>query len=61
MDAHAPLIGRGPFSWTTSRSQTVYRVFIEDRFGRIRSGWVRCGSWFFGLSSEQIEVRWDES
>ncbi len=49
---------RGPF-WFTSRGQTVYRVIVRDQQGTLRSGWVRCGSWFLGLLSTQTEVRWE--
>ena len=51
---------RGPFFWTTSKSQTVYRVTVEDGRGSIRKGWVRCGSWLAGLWSRQVDVRWDD-
>ena len=51
---------RGPFFWTTSKGQTVYRVKVEDSSGRIREGWVRCGSWVFGLLSDKVQVRWDD-
>ncbi len=51
---------RGPFFWTTSRGQTVYRVTVEDEGGNLRSGWVRCGGWFLGLLSENVEACWDD-
>ena len=51
---------RGPFFWTTSKSQTVYRVTVEDGRGSIRKGWVRCGTWLAGLWSRQVDVRWDD-
>jgi hypothetical protein len=50
---------RGPFFCTTSRGQTVYYVKVRDGTGRERSGWVRCGGWFFGLMSDKAEVRWE--
>ena len=50
---------RGPFFWTTSKGQTVYRVTVEVP-GGVRTGWVRCGSWWFGLLSDDAEARWDE-
>ena len=52
-------IARGPFFWTTSKGQTVYRVTIEDGRGNVRKGWVRCGSWLAGLWSHRVDVRWD--
>ena len=52
---------RGPFFWTTSRGQLVYRVTVEDFDGRLRRGWVRCGSWLGGLFSNHVDVRWDNA
>jgi hypothetical protein len=51
---------RGPFFWTSSRSQPVYRVVVEDQTGQRRSGWVCCGSWALGVLSNKVQVRWDE-
>jgi hypothetical protein len=56
------LFFRGPFFWRANdECQTVYRVTVEDKVGRVRSGWVCCGSWWLGLWSDQAEVRWDEA
>ncbi len=52
---------RGPFYWTTSKGQTVYYVTVQDKAGRRRSGWVRCGGWWLGLLTDYVEVRWDEA
>jgi hypothetical protein len=51
---------RGPFFWTSSKEQTVYRVTVADKAGNVWSGWVRCGGWWLGLLSDQAEARWDE-
>jgi hypothetical protein len=51
---------KGPFFWTSTRGQTVYYVEVEDYKGNRRSGWVRCGGWWFGLLSDNVEVRWDD-
>ena len=51
---------KGPFFWTSSKSQTVYRVQVRDADGRTRNGWLRCGSWMLGLWSNQTQVRWDD-
>jgi len=53
------LFFRGPFFWTTAKGQEVYRVVVRDDTGRTRSGYVRCGSRWVGMLSDQIEVRWD--
>ena len=60
LDSEYRSFRRGPFFWTTSKSQTVYYVKVRDREGRTHSGWVRCGSWFLGLWSDRTEVRWDD-
>jgi len=51
---------KGPYFWTSSKSQVVFRVSVRDRQGRVRSGWVRCGSFIGGLLSDQVDVRWDD-
>lgn len=51
---------RGPFFLTTAKGQTVYYVTVEDCEGRRRKGWVRCGGWFLGLLSDNVEVLWDD-
>jgi hypothetical protein len=48
---------KGPFLWTSTSGQTVYFVEVEDSHGTIRRGLVRCGSWWFGLLSDTVEVR----
>ena len=52
-------LARGPFFWTTSKSQIVYRFAAADADGVVRSGWARCGSYFFGLLSRRVDIRWD--
>jgi hypothetical protein len=52
---------RGPYFWTTSKGQTVYRVTVQDKPGRLRTGWVRCGGWWLGLMSNHVETCWDET
>jgi hypothetical protein len=52
------VLRQGPFFWTSARGQAVYYVVVEDAVQK-RSGWVRCGGWWFGLWSDNVEVRWD--
>jgi len=51
---------RGPLFWTTSKNQTVYRINVIDEHGVRQSGWARCGSFWWGLFTNTVEVRWDE-
>ena len=60
IESHYATLFRGPFFWSSSRNQTVYRVIIKEAGGLQCRGWVRYGSWAFGLLSDQAEVRWDD-
>jgi hypothetical protein len=60
IDADYRNVFRGPFFWTTTKGQTVYRVTVELK-GDVLKGWVRCGSRCLGLLSDRVEVRWDEA
>ncbi len=50
---------RGPFFWTTSKGQDVYHVIVDCPDGLRRSGFVRCGSFFKGVISDNVDVAWD--
>jgi hypothetical protein len=50
---------KGPFTWSAGKGQRVFHVEVMDNQGVRRTGWVRCGSWWWGLFSDQVEVRWD--
>jgi len=49
----------GPFPQVTSRGAQVYRVEVEVRPGLTRTGWVMCGSGFWGNDPDKTTVRWD--
>jgi hypothetical protein len=51
---------KGPFFWTSSNNQIIYRVTVQDSYGNVRRGWVRCGSYLWGAWQSQVDVRWDE-
>ncbi len=51
---------RGPFWFTTSNNQVVYRITLRDKTGFDWTGWARCGSWWWGLMSNKVTVRLDE-
>jgi hypothetical protein len=60
VDVEVRFLRRGPFFWTTSNGQLVYYVSLRDGSGEIRRAWVRCGGWFFGMLSDNVDVRWDD-
>jgi hypothetical protein len=57
IESHRSFFDKGPFM-PISRA-VVYRVKVRSPEGKIRNGWVRCGGWFFGVSSDETAVIWD--
>lgn len=51
---------RGPFFWGTSEGQKVYKVTVREAEGAVRHGYVRCGSFWRGLWSDDVEARWSD-
>ena len=51
---------KGPFTWSSSQSQIIYRVTVQDSAGNIRHGWVRCGSYLLGAWQNVVDVRWED-
>jgi hypothetical protein len=50
---------QGPMFWTTTRSQSVYRVVARDASGRERTAWARWGRpWLF--ARDALELQWDQ-
>jgi len=49
---------RGPFTWTTRKSQAVFHVTLEDELSRQRTAWVRCTMQIDGSPLDPIEVVW---
>ena len=58
LEADRRMLLRGPFFFTSSNSQTVFRIRVRDAAGGIHSGWLRYGGWWLGALSGRIEVRW---
>jgi hypothetical protein len=55
---HQPVLTElSPFRVGGSKAQAVFRVEVEGTEGR-RTGWVRLGSAWRGLTSDVAEVRW---
>ena len=50
---------KGPYFTAFLNGQWVYRVQIRNRSGRVKSGYVRCGSHLLGVLAEEVDVRWD--
>jgi len=52
----------GPSAWLRSDSQYLFRVHVEDKQGKRRSGWVMFGTfWGFTIGSPVTKVIWDET
>lgn len=52
---------RGPFFWSSSNGQVVYRITAVDQRGEMFTGWARCGGYWRGLLVSKVEVRWDDN
>ena len=51
---------KGPFTWSSSQSQIIYHVTVQDPSGNTRHAWVRCGSFILGAWQNVVDVRWDD-
>lgn len=49
---------RGPYIWA-SRNQAVYRIKVQFSGGSMRWCWLCCGTPFFGVAVNVIDVKWD--
>jgi hypothetical protein len=53
------IVRQGPFLWTTSNSQIVYRVLVSERSGRQRTAWARWGrTWL--PEPDKLDLKWDD-
>ena len=50
-----------PFPFSASKAQQVFKVQVEDGLGKRRSGWVRLGDAWRGLSSDRADERWESA
>ena len=50
---------KGPFFWTSSKNQVVFKVVVQDRHGGTRTGWVRVGHWLFGVLADTATEHWE--
>lgn len=50
---------QGPFFWTSTRGQVIYRLTAQDASGRRRTGWARWGrTWLF--RPDRLDLQWDD-
>ncbi|MBI3857289.1 MAG: hypothetical protein HY293_16505 [Planctomycetes bacterium] len=50
---------KGPYFWSATRGQKVYRISVRDRNGKLRSGYACCGGYLLGTLSDHVDVTWD--
>ena len=51
---------KGPYFLRSTRGQQVFKFQVKDREGRIRTGYARCGGFWFGTLSDAIDVTWED-
>jgi hypothetical protein len=61
LDTKRRVFNTGPFVWAWLGHAVVFWVVLEDREHRRRSGWVKCGRYWGGLLSNNVEVAWQDS
>ncbi|BCU76300.1 hypothetical protein llg_10150 [Luteolibacter sp. LG18] len=61
LEIEARAFKKGPFTFTGSPNQHVFRIEARDSAGGIVKGWARYGDWVFGWMSDEVEVRWDDA
>jgi hypothetical protein len=59
VSAERRLLRRGTFWWRTARSQEVFYVTVRDQ-GRLGHAYLRVGSFFGGLLSDEVTVEWED-
>ena len=47
-------------SLTWNYGQTIFYIQVRDKNGKVRDGWVRCGSFWAGVWSNKTEIRWKD-
>lgn len=53
-------LNRGPYSWTLLGKQWVFHVVVRTNNGATKTGYVKCGSFFWGVMVNKSEVEWGE-
>jgi hypothetical protein len=54
-------LSRGPYTWTLLGKQWVFHVAVRAGDGTVRTGYVKCGSFFWGVLVNKAEVAWSDS
>jgi len=52
-------LSRGPYSWTLLGKQWVFHVTVRDHERIVRTGFVKCGSFWWGIWVNRAEAEWD--
>lgn len=59
LSSNLRFLSRGPYSWTLLGKQWVFHVVVRDYEGTIRTGFVKCGGFFWGVWVNKAEAKWD--
>jgi len=53
-------LSRGPYKYTLFGKQWVFHVVVRANDSTVRTGYVKCGSFFWGVFINKAEARWSE-
>lgn len=59
VSASVRLLRRGPYFLKSSNNQVVFRITVSAALDDVRTGWVRCGSYWLGVLAHEVDVTWD--
>ena len=51
------ILSRGPYLGTLFGNQWVFRVTVRNSEGAVKTGFVKCGGFWWGIL---INIKWDE-
>jgi hypothetical protein len=54
------LFGGGKFFWSRSKTQRVYRLTVQTGEGLPRTADIKCRSYWNGMLSEKLSVKWHD-
>lgn len=52
-------LSRGPYKYTLFGKQWVFHVVVRASDGTVRTGYVKCGSFFWGIFVNRAEAKLD--
>ena len=59
LSSNPRFLGRGPYKYTLMGKQWVFHVTVRATDGTTKTGYVKCGSFLWGVMVNRAEASWD--